>query len=123
MHELAIAESLLEIVNDTVKRHHLIKVNKIRLKIGLLTSVVPEALEFSWQALTKNTVCEGSSLEMKMIPVRGRCRGCGKEVFYKDADQFCFLCPDCGQEIEILEGRDLSIEEIEGEEEDENSSS
>jgi len=115
MHELAIAENLLQIVNETIKEHHLIKVERIKLKIGILTAVVPEALEFSWRALTEDTMLEHTRLDMEIVTVRGRCKGCGKEVSYKTNDAFCFLCPECGGEIEILTGRELNIEEIEGE--------
>lgn len=124
MHELSIAEGLLEVVNETIRTHHLGQVSRIKLKVGLLTAVVPEALEFCFQALVKDTPLENAKLDIEIVPVRGRCKGCGERFLYETNEAFCFLCPKCGHEIEILTGRDLTIEEIEGEEEkDENTSS
>ena len=60
MHELAIAESLLEIVVEEARRHDLEKVHVIRLQIGVMANVVPEALTFSFEMVSQNTVACGS---------------------------------------------------------------
>jgi len=117
MHELSIAQGILEVVKQEVKRHHLCNVAKIKLKIGELTSVVPEALDFCFSFLVKDTELKDVCLEIETVPIRGRCLGCNREFSYKNQDLY-FLCPYCGSKIEVITGRELYVQEIEGEEDD-----
>jgi len=114
MHELSIAQGILEIVEEEIKRYHLRNITKIKLKIGELTSVVPEALDFCFSFLVKDTELKDVCLEIEKVPIRGRCLGCGREFSYKSQD-FYFLCPYCGSEIELVSGKELYVQEIEGE--------
>jgi len=122
MHELAIAQGLLKVIREELKRHQLCHVTTIKLKIGELTSIVPETLDFCFSILVKDTELEGVSLEIDKVPVKGRCLGCKREFNYKNQD-FYFLCPYCGSEIEIINGRELYIQEIEGEQDGQNTCS
>ena len=116
MHELSITQSLLEIVIHEIEKHSISRVLAVKLKIGKFTNIEPSCLVLYFGALSKNTPVEGAELKIEMVPVRGRCRGCQK-VFDLNSESLnlFFLCPACsGQDIEIINGRELSIEEIEG---------
>lgn len=117
MHELSIAQGILDVVEQEVKRHGLRNVAKIKLKIGELTTVVPEALDFCFSILVKDTELEGACLEIETVPIRGKCLGCKRTFDYKNQG-FYFLCPYCGSEIKVISGRELYVQEIEGDEDD-----
>ena len=112
MHELSIAQSLLEIVNQEVAKHAISKVTTVKLKVGKLSAIEPTSLTFCFEILTKETIVEGAELVIDLVPVRGKCLGCG-ELF--EVDGLLFTCPNCsGHNIKLTSGRELYIEEIQG---------
>jgi len=111
MHELAIANSVANTVLDEVKKHNYRSVTAIGLRIGALSDVVPEALEFGFSAIVSGTPLEATRLEIESVPVTGRCSGC-KESF--EVKGFVFACPGCGSsDITIEKGQELDIAYIE----------
>jgi len=112
MHELSITQSLLEIVNQEVAKHAISKVTAVKLKVGKLRAIEPTSLTFCFELLSKDTPVQGAELVIEFVPVRGRCLGCG-ELF--EVDSLLFACPGCsGHNIEMISGRELYIEEIQG---------
>jgi hydrogenase nickel incorporation protein HypA/HybF len=113
MHELAIAESLLQIVLEEGRRHNLEKVNVIRLQIGALANVIPEALSFSFEMVRANTIASEATLEIETLPIVARCSACGERFEVKDN---VFLCTQCGEPVlELVSGRELSLVNLDGE--------
>ncbi len=113
MHELAIAESLLAIVTEEARRHDLEKVHVIRLRIGVMAGIVPEALTFSFEMLSQDTVASGAVLEIETPPVVAHCLECDLRF---DIENGVFLCPRCGRpDLKLVSGRELSLVNIEGE--------
>ncbi|MBI4766388.1 MAG: hydrogenase maturation nickel metallochaperone HypA [Deltaproteobacteria bacterium] len=113
MHELSLAQSLLDIVEQELARHGATRAKVIRLDVGEFTAVVPESLSFCFEVITKDTPLEGVRLEMNPVPLTGRCRGCGKEFRIQD---YNFACPRCAaMDIETIAGKELLIREIEAE--------
>ncbi|HWR42749.1 hydrogenase maturation nickel metallochaperone HypA [Sporomusa sp.] len=111
MHELAIAQGVLEIALSTAASHGAGKVTGIKVLTGELTGVVPEALEFGFAALAEGTMAAGACLSISIIPLTGRCRDCGDE---HRVDKYRFICSACGSyAIEILSGRELKVESVE----------
>jgi hydrogenase nickel incorporation protein HypA/HybF len=111
MHEMGIAQSILDIVRQEMDRHGAGKVNLIRLMVGEFTAVVPHSLNFCFEVLTKDTPFEGVKLEMITVPLTGQCRECGEEFSVKN---YQFICPKCGsKDIETIQGNELFIKEIE----------
>lgn len=114
MHEMSIAQNIIDIVNETLRDYPNARVEKVVVDVGVLTAVVPESLEFCYQAITAETPLENSVLEIHSIPVRVKCRACNKE---SSLDSFIFVCPRCGSsELTELSGRELNIRHIEVEE-------
>ena len=78
---------------------------------GETTDIVPEYLYRYYPEAVKGTIMEGSELRVRVVPVRIRCAGCGKD--YHPDRSHSYACPDCGQcEGEILAGKGMSISEI-----------
>jgi hydrogenase nickel incorporation protein HypA/HybF len=111
MHEMSIAQSLIEIIEDEMEKHGASVLRSVRLHIGQMSAVVPDALSFCFQVITEGTALEGARLDMEVIPLKGFCRKCGSEFEIED---YAFVCPICAStEIDSLAGQDLSIVEIE----------
>lgn len=112
MHEMSIAEAILEQVLAVAKDNNLDRVTQVRLRVGELRLIVPEALAAGWQALCLGTAAEAAPLEIIEVAARAKCRKCGHEY---DPEWPVFMCPACNQaSVEILAGEELVLEEISG---------
>jgi hydrogenase nickel incorporation protein HypA/HybF len=111
MHEFAVAQSLLEIVEQEALPYNGARVTGVTLRIGHLSTIVPDALRFAFEAITRGGIAEGAVLEIEEVPLTIRCHQCD-EVFTID-DPF-MLCPQCeGTDVEMLSGRELEIKSME----------
>jgi hydrogenase nickel incorporation protein HypA/HybF len=107
MHELAIAESVVETVNECAQGR---SVRVIRLKVGQLAGVVPDALTFCFELATVGTSLEGAILEIEIQPGLAHCRTCDLDFSLPDA----FLLCRCGSaDVQLLSGRELTVNSVE----------
>ncbi len=109
MHEMSIATNIVEIAVQTARENQAQKINSITVEIGALSGVVPEALEFCFEAATKNTPAEGSKLEIVYLKAQAQCASCG---FTFETDQFLNICPQCGEQVFASGGRQLQVKAI-----------
>lgn len=113
MHEMSIAAAIQEQVLAVAKDNNLTQVTQVRLRVGELRLIVPEALLAAWEAIREDTLAAAATLEMIEVAARARCRKCAHE-FHPEWP--VFLCPSCEQaSVEILAGEELLLEEIVGE--------
>lgn len=113
MHELSIAQSILEIVLEQSRAHRMERVKSIKLQVGALAAVVPDSLTFCFDLLTRDTIVSGAVLEIETIPVVARCSECN--ILF-EVENHVFLCPQCDRPTpDLVSGRDLSLLSIEGE--------
>jgi hydrogenase nickel incorporation protein HypA/HybF len=111
LHELAIAESVVQIADRHAAGR---RVTKVYLKVGHLRQVVPSALAFGFELVAQGTQVEGAELAVEEVPVTGRCRGCGAE---SQPAGFPLQCRECGGfDLEITAGEELYVESLEMEE-------
>ena len=111
MHELSITQTLFDVVIEQAKRSEAKKVCRINLIIGEMTGIVGESVCYYLDFLSKNTIAEGASLNIKSIPVRARCLNCSKTF---ELGKFTWCCPDCDSaKLEITAGNELFIDSIE----------
>lgn len=107
MHELSIAESIVEnVLENTGDRD----VRVVRVRIGRLTAVVPDALLFCFDLATAGTTLEGARLEILETDARLHCRSCGADS--TSADLF-LLCACGSADVEVLAGRELQVSSVE----------
>jgi hydrogenase nickel incorporation protein HypA/HybF len=111
VHELSIMESALRIALAQAKKAGARRVCQIRLRIGALSGVVPDALQFAFEALAPGTLAEGAELAIENVPPRFWCSRCSKE--FQSEDLFAD-CPDCQQPSgELRTGREMEVASLE----------
>ncbi len=94
MHEMGIMESTLELAERQVRVAGGSRIEVLRMRVGRLTGVVPEALEHAFAALSPGTSAEGATLEVEYVPGTFLCIGCAGEF---EAEAMHALCPACGE--------------------------
>ena len=118
MHELSIACRIVEIASERARAANAQKITSITLRIGALSCVHKNALEFSFELITRDTLLEGSRLQFIDVPVAIFCSACEEEKEIPSIQRF--RCPDCDTpSANIRKGRELDIECIEIVEKDE----
>ena len=111
MHELSIAQSIVEIIQQYVPESERGRVTAVRLKIGAVAGIVPESLEFSFQAITAESSLSQAKLEIESVPFRIHCNTCNTT---SENELGFALCDTCGStDTKILTGSELNISEIE----------
>jgi len=110
MHEVGIADEIKAIVLEKLKENKASKVKKIKLIIGELTSIVPDALTFAFEVVSKETPLEGVKVEIKVVKMKGRCKKCGREFTIED---FNYICPECkNADIKLIAGKEMILHTI-----------
>ena len=111
MHEMALAESVLQICEDHARRAGAERVVRVRLQIGALSHVEPEALAFCFDSVVAGTLAEGASLEIDRVPGRAWCETCGKEV---EVGSILDACPECGGfPLRVTDGDQMRVRDME----------
>ncbi len=118
MHELGIAQNILEIVQQSVPEDQAAAVRWVRIRVGKLSGVVPDSLDFCFNVIISGTPMKKASLAIEQVPTISRCRDCMQQFQIED---YAFLCPACkSTNLDLISGKNLEVVEIElAEEEDE----
>ena len=104
MHELSIVASVVDSVTESLAAYPGAKVVEVRLRVGALTSVVFDSLEFCWGIATQDSPLEGSRLVVKTVPVVMHCAVCDADVELDGV--LSFRCPRCGEPAnDLRQGR------------------
>jgi len=111
MHELSIANNIVEIAAEHARQQGGGRVTEVTLRIGRLSCVHEDALRYSFDLVTEGTPLAGASLAVIEVPVRIWCPTCSAEVELPGIQRFA--CPACGHlSGDIRAGRELDIESI-----------
>jgi hydrogenase nickel incorporation protein HypA/HybF len=111
MHEVSVAQNIIDIVTSEAEKARAEKVTQVVLSIGKLAGIENEALLFAWDIVTKNTLAEGSSLIIEDIGGVAECQNCLHR--FETSDYFT-LCEKCGDfRTNIIKGKELQVKSIE----------
>lgn len=111
MHELSIAQSIVDIIHQYVPEDQAGDVRLVRIKVGPLAGVVPDSLDFCFEAIVNDTSLSKARLDIEETPLQSQCVTC-HEVFM--VEQAVFVCPQCGSgETRVISGTELQVMEIE----------
>jgi hydrogenase nickel incorporation protein HypA/HybF len=111
MHELGIAQNILQIVQQSVPKEQAADVRLIRIRVGRLSGVVPDSLDFCFGVIIGQTEMPQASLDIEKVPIVSKCKDCGHRFEIED---WGFSCPACKSvNLELISGRELEVVEIE----------
>lgn len=111
MHEMSLAEGVLQLVEDTARRENARRVKTVVLEIGRLSSVEPDALSFCFEAVTHGGIAQGAALEIVAVPGEGWCMVCSASV---PMEELWGACPTCGShQVQPTGGTEMRVKEIE----------
>jgi hydrogenase nickel incorporation protein HypA/HybF len=110
MHEMSLAEGILQLVEDTAKRENAHVVQEVVLEIGQLAQVELEALRFCFDVVIRDSVAEGATLSIVTVPGSGWCLPCAQTVALPET---LGACPVCGShQVQVTGGADMRVKEI-----------
>ena len=112
MHEVGLAQRMLELVLEAAKRAGATRVSSVALRHGAMSGVDLDSLTFAFEVACRGTAAEGARLDVTPVPVRLRCWSCGDEGA-TDPWQACASCGEMG--FEVLSGREMQVDSIEAE--------
>ena len=111
MHELSVTENILDIAVNHAKQADAVKVTDIYLVIGRLSSIVDDSVQFYWDMISENTICQGAKLHFERRPAKILCLNCNHQ-FALDSD--LTPCPACdSMQLVIQSGQEFFLDSIE----------
>ncbi|MGW5849038.1 hydrogenase maturation nickel metallochaperone HypA/HybF [Streptomyces sp. NPDC055254] len=115
MHEMSIALAVVGQVEEAARAAGASRVTAVRLQVGELAGVVPDALAFCFELACAATVLQGAELTAESVAARARCASCTGEWPVGMPPELC--CPGCGRatDVELLSGRELQIVSVDWE--------
>jgi hydrogenase nickel incorporation protein HypA/HybF len=115
VHELSVTESILNTALRYAVKEKALKVTDINLVVGDLSSIIDESVQFYWDILSKETICEKARLHFRHIPASIQCLNCDHKFILQHE---LIPCPQCSSmNIQILGGDEFKMDSIEIEKE------
>ncbi|WP_296789688.1 hydrogenase maturation nickel metallochaperone HypA [uncultured Methanobrevibacter sp.] len=117
MHELSMAQGIINAVLETAQANNATEVNEVTIEVGRLAMINPEQLQFILGVLVENTILEDAQINFEEIPAEIECYDCKfhGEAVLDDSDHYAPIvkCPECDSyQIEILNGKDIIVKNI-----------
>lgn len=107
MHELSITQSVVDAVTERMAGQRVVSV---RLEVGRLSGVVPDAMRFCFELVTDQTALAGARLDIDELPGQAHCRTC--DLTFPLGD-LILLCPCGSADVNVTAGRELVIKSVE----------
>lgn len=111
MHEMSIAEGIVQVLEEQASTQSYQRVKAVWLEIGPLANIETEALRFCFDAVTRSTLAEGAKLEIIELPGQAFCMQCLTTV---SITQRFDACSQCGSyQLQVTQGDEMRIKELE----------
>jgi len=111
MHELALTEGILRILEAEAQRQAFSRVRRVWLELGGLSHAEPDAIRFCFDWVMKGTLAEGARLDILRTPGKGWCMPCAAEIALHHRFDPCPLCG--GHQVQVIDGDAMQIKELE----------
>lgn len=111
MHEMALCESVIEIIEREALRQSFSTVRAVWLEIGTLSHAEPDAMRFCFDAVSRGTIAAGARFEIVAVPGEAWCLVCAKTVPLAQRDEACVHCG--GHQLQVTAGDELRVKELE----------
>jgi hydrogenase nickel incorporation protein HypA/HybF len=111
MHELSITQQILDIAKKHGEQNQAERITDLFLVIGELSSVIDDSVQFYWDMIAKDTICQDAKLHFVRKPAIFKCLDCGVEYNLNKGE--LGPCPNCqSSRMEILQGKEFHLESI-----------
>jgi hydrogenase nickel incorporation protein HypA/HybF len=111
MHELSVAEEIINIAHQYIPADNKSNILSVKVKIGKLSNILPDSLEFCYEALIGDTKLKGSKLIIEEIPITVKCENCGQTTIIENIN---FQCRNCeSSKVKLITGNELNVTELE----------
>jgi len=111
MHEMSLAENMLQIIKDAAQQQGFTRVKTVWLEIGQLACVEQESLRFGFDVVTRGSIAEDARLEIIETAGQGRCEKCSQSFLLAALYE---ACPECGSyDIKVTGGDGMRVKELE----------
>jgi hydrogenase nickel incorporation protein HypA/HybF len=111
MHEVGIMRTALRMAIAEAERAGATRIHRLRLRVGALSGVVPEALEMAFLATSPGTPAEGAEFVFESVPVTCQCEICGHEFQPQDIIYCCPICDAISSHVQ--QGREIELSSLE----------
>jgi len=110
MHEMSLAEGVLQLIEDSAKTQDFSRVRTVWLEIGQLAGVEVEAMKFCFEAVVNDSIAQGAQLVIIEIPGQAWCLHCAEVVNVKALYD---ACPKCGShQVQVTGGNEMRVKEL-----------
>lgn len=110
MHELSLAESVIQIIEEAAVAQQFERVRVVWLEVGSMAGVEQEALRFCFDAVARDTVAQDARLEIVEVPGSGTCGDCGSD---HSVTSLLDSCPACGSyAMRVTGGTGMRVKEL-----------
>ncbi|MCI0472263.1 MAG: hydrogenase maturation nickel metallochaperone HypA [Ignavibacteria bacterium] len=111
MHELSVAQNIVEILNDNINQYECSKVKTVLLEIGEYSGIIPDSLKFCFDSIKSDSPFENAELLIKNIPFRIYCKSCKSETGNNFGMRICEKCG--GYDTVVVSGTEMKIIDVE----------
>jgi hydrogenase nickel incorporation protein HypA/HybF len=112
VHEVSVAQRIVEAVCEAMADEPPCRVTVVRVRIGAMAGVVPEALLFAFDTATDGTEVAGARLELEMVDAVVWCETCRAEHVLTSIQRL--RCPACDEPTpHVVRGRELELSAVE----------
>jgi hydrogenase nickel incorporation protein HypA/HybF len=113
MHELALSQSIVDLLVECARKEGVHAVTRVVLEVGVAAGVEPDALRFCFDIVAADTLAQGAELAIETITLQARCRNCACEF---EPAGLVSSCPRCGSYApHLLRGRELRVKSFDAE--------
>ncbi len=111
MHEMSLAEGVLQVIEGSAKQNGFTRVKTVWLEIGRLSGAEAEAMRFCFDAVAQDTLLQGARLEIVETEGQGWCLSCSQTVAIQLRYDPCPLCG--GYQVQPTGGLEMRVKELE----------
>jgi hydrogenase nickel incorporation protein HypA/HybF len=110
MHEMSLAEGVLQIIEDSAKTQNFSRVKTVWLEIGQLAGVEVEAMKFCFDVVVRDSIAQDAKLEIIETPGQAWCLHCAEVV---QVQALFDACPKCGShQVQVTGGNEMRVKEL-----------
>lgn len=111
MHEYSIVQSLIELCEENAEKYHAVRIDKVIIKIGVLSGVDPHLLKIAFDTFKEKTICNNAQLMINIQPLIIQCNACGSKSELK---KIIYKCRQCGNvNVEVVDGKEMYLMRLE----------